>query len=79
MKTQTRVTFSAADTSKRKFDCRFASDATLDNFVKQFQHIGGFRRFEYDIWGKTTDETLPLMKNNTESFKRVYAELYQKR
>lgn len=48
-----------------------------DQFIENYQYLGGFNRFGADVWGETTQD-LPIIPCNFRGFKIVYNNLYPK-
>ena len=73
-----KVTFCSEDEFfNQVFPCKFRSMKLADQFIENYQYLGGFNRFGADVWGETTQD-LPIIPCNFRGFKIVYNNLYPK-
>jgi len=54
----------------------FRTEDTFDNFIREYQHFGGFRRFSYDVWEENCKENYPVLTDGYGDFSLVYNRLY---
>lgn len=69
-----KVSFYTNDDLKNKIraDFQFRSFDCFDRFVETYQHLPGYRIFEYDIWDTSVDGFgLRTLGANDKSFIRV--------
>lgn len=74
-----KVFFYSEDDSKRTITVKMSSIKSYEKFINEYKHIGGFTRFNSDIYGemdkKESNRYLFIPANNR-GFEVVYKMLY---
>ena len=70
-----KCTFYAQDDSKNIYVAKVRSLEVADSIRNNLMYIGGFTRFDMDVWGET-NENLPVVPCNRRGFKMIYKSLY---
>lgn len=74
-----KVFFYGEDNNRRKITVKMSSIKAYDKFIDEYKYIGGFTRFEADIYGemdKNESNRFLFIPANNRGFETVYKMLY---
>ena len=74
-----KVFFYSEDNNKRKITVKMSSIKAYEKFINEYKYIGGFTRFDADVYGemnKNESDKYIFIPANNKGFEVIYKLLY---